>query len=162
MRLSTAFLILATTLVLSACAPEPAAPPEVPAVDIAAEEEAIRAVSMRWLELARQRDAAGIAALFADDGRLIWTGQDPVVGPAAIQEFIASEFAANPMETVDWSTDRVEVAASGDLAVEYGTYSAQNRGQDGTEEDRGSYMAAYRKMNGSWMVVADASVDAPQ
>ena len=156
MRLSTAFLILATALVLSACAPEPA----VRAVDITAEEQAIRAISAEWLEFARQRDAAGIAALFAEDGRLIWSGQDPVVGPTPIQEFIANNLAANPMQTTDWSPDRVEVATSGDLAVEYGTYLDENHGPDGAEEDRGSYVTVYRKIGGNWKVAADVGASA--
>ncbi len=153
MRLSAAFLTLVTSLVLIGCAPETA----VPAVDIAADEQAIRAISAEWLELARQQDAAGIAALFAQDGRLIWGGQDPVVGPTAIQEFIANDFVANPTQTFDWSADRVEVAASGDLGVEYGTYLNENRGPDGAEEERGSYVTVYRKVGGNWQVAADAS-----
>ena len=154
MRLSAAFLTLVTSLVLIGCAPETA----VPAVDIAADEQAIRAISAEWLELARQQDAAGIAALFAQDGRLIWGGQDPVVGPTAIQEFIANDFVANPTQTFDWSADRVEVAASGDLGVEYGTYLNENRGPDGAEEEWGSYVTVYRKVGGNWQVAADASV----
>ncbi len=43
-----------------------------PTVDIQAEEDAIRRLSARWLELNRQEDAAGIAALFAEDGTLHW------------------------------------------------------------------------------------------
>ena len=140
----------------SACVPEPA----LRAVDITAEEQAIRAISAKWLEFARQRDAAGIAALFAEDGRLIWSGQDPVVGPTAIQEFIANDLTANPMQTFDWRTYRVEVATSGDLAVEYGTYLHENRGPDGAEEDRGSYVTVYRKIGGNWKIAADASPSA--
>lgn len=153
MRSPTGVLIVAVALASSACAPEPAAQ----SVDSAVEEQAIRAISMEWLELDRQRDAAKIAALFADDGRLLLGGVDPVVGAAAVRDFMTKDFEANPQRTIDWRTDRVEVAASGDFAVEYGSYSIKN-GTDRTEENRGSYVTVYRKIDGQWKVAADAPV----
>lgn len=156
MRISTAFIIPAIALVLTACTPEPAAQ----AVNIAADEEAIRAISAQWFELAVQKDAASIANLFADDGRLVWPGQDPIEGRAAVGEFMAINFSASPMQSLDWSTDRVVVAASGDLAVAYGTYSDDNLGPDGTGEDRGSYVTVYRKVDGAWKIAADTSASA--
>jgi len=156
MRISTGFLIPVIAVILNGCTSEPA----FQAVDIAVEEEAIRAISARWFELARQKDAGSIANLFADDGRLFWPGQDPVEGRAAVREFMANNFAASPMQSLDWSTDRVVIAASGDLAVEYGAYSDENLGPDGTEEDRGSYVTVYRKVDGTWRIAADASASA--
>ncbi len=156
MRISTVFLIPAVAVILNGCTSEPASQ----AVDIAVEEATIRAISAQWFELAGQKDAAGIANLFADDGRLVWPGQDPIEGRAAVREFMANNFSASPVQSLDWSTDRVVIAASGDLAVEYGTYADENLGLDGTEEDRGSYVTVYRKVNGTWRIAADASASA--
>jgi uncharacterized protein (TIGR02246 family) len=130
------------------------------AVDTAVDEKAIRSISAQWFELATQKDAASIANLFADDGRLVWPGQDPIEGRAAVREFMASNFSASPMQSLDWSTDRVVVAASGDLAVVYGTYSDDNLGLDGTGEDRGNYVTVYRKVDGTWRIVTDTSASA--
>jgi uncharacterized protein (TIGR02246 family) len=156
MRISTVFLITAIAAMLNGCTSEPA----TQAVNIAVDEEAIRAVSAQWFELARQKDAASIANLFADDGRLVWPGQDPIEGRAAVWEFMANNFSASPMQSLDWSTDRAVVAASGDLAVVYGTYSDENLGLDGTGEDRGSYVTVYRKVEDAWRIATDVSASA--
>ena len=56
---------------------------------------------------------------------------------------------------MNWITDRVEIAASGDLAVEYGSYTDTGLGLNGTETDKGKYITVYRKVNGAWRVAAD-------
>ena len=82
---------------LDGCTSEPA----TQAVDIAANEKAIRAVLAQWFELAKQKDATSIANLFADDGRLVWPGQDPIEGRAAVLELMANNFSASPMQSLD-------------------------------------------------------------
>jgi uncharacterized protein (TIGR02246 family) len=129
-------------------------------VDAAAEEAAVRAVSARWLAFEGERNAAGIAGLFADDGRLIWVGQDPVVGPTAIQAYLTKDYAENPKRTSTWKTDRVLIATAGDLAVEYGNFTNTATGKDGTGSDNGNYVTVFRKVAGGWKVVSDASVSA--
>ena len=156
MKISTVGLIVAIAAVLTGCMPERA----TQAVDTAADEQAIRAISAQWFELAKQKDAASIANLFADDGRLVWPGQDPIEGRDAVWDFMANNFSASPMQSLDWSTDRVVVAASGDLAVVYGTYSDENLGLDGTGEDRGSYVTVYRKIDTTWRIATDVSASA--
>lgn len=142
---------LAVTLI--ACAPQPA-----PRLDLAAEEQAVRALSMRWLEMEKAKDTAGILALFTDDAIVFREDREPIVGHSAIQEYMAGESAANPQQVVEWSTDRVYVAASGDLATEFGTWSTSVGGPTGTDADSGRYITTYRKINGAWKVAADMSL----
>jgi ketosteroid isomerase-like protein len=73
------------------------------------------------------------------------------IGPAAIQETFIKSREKYPELVVNWTTDNVEIAASGDLAVEYGSYTMTNQGQ----EDHGKYVTVYRKVNGTWKVAAD-------
>jgi uncharacterized protein (TIGR02246 family) len=113
---------------------------------------------MEWLALEKTRNAAGIAALFAEEGTIFRENQDPKVGAAAIETHMTQEYAANPSSQVNWTTDRVEVAANGDLAVEYGTWTMTGVGPGGTEVDNGKYVTAYRKVDGTWKVVGDISV----
>jgi uncharacterized protein (TIGR02246 family) len=119
------------------------------------DEQAIRAISKNWLELTKKHDAAASSALFADDGVSYGMNQEPFVGPAAIKKHFSEDFAQNPKEEIDWSTDRVEVASSGDLAVEYGKYNVKGLGKDGTISDQGRYVTVYRKVGGTWKVSAD-------
>lgn len=157
MRRSMLAVVSALVFFAVACTPAEA-PPATPAVDLAAEEQAIRDISARWLELARAKDPAGIAALFADDGMLGREQMSPAHGRQAIEAQLAQDQAANPTVVPSWSTDRVEVAASGDLAVEHGTWSETGVGADGSGTAEGQYVTVYRKVDGAWKIVSDISV----
>jgi uncharacterized protein (TIGR02246 family) len=126
-----------------------------PRVDLAAEEKAVRDVSTHWLDLIKEHDAAGEAALFTDDGVMYRAHSEPAVGPAAIEAYETRDQAANPKMVVEWTTDAVSVAASGDMAVETGTYRIANAGPKGSGEDRGEFVTVYRKVNGQWKISRD-------
>lgn len=146
--------LCATILVaLTACAQ--AAPPQV---DAAAEEQAIRALSAQWLTLDKAKDYAAMAALFADDGVLYREAMEPAVGTGAIQAAMAEEDARSPDETVEWTTDRVEVASAGDVAVEHGSWTSTTAGPASGASDRGKFLTTWRKVNGTWKVTGDISV----
>jgi uncharacterized protein (TIGR02246 family) len=135
---------------LTACAPQA----EKQQIDFETEEQAIRSISMKWLELEKSRDAAGIAALFTDDGVLIRQDQQPV-GQTSIQEYLIEYMELNPEAVPNWSIDRVEIATSGDLAIEYGSWTTTSLGPNGTEEDYGKYVTIYRKVDGTWKMSGD-------
>lgn len=136
-------IFVAAAIILGGCAPQ---------VDVAAEEAAVRSISERWLEMSQQNDAAGIAALFAPDGNVYWEDQSPVSGPAAIEEFLTRDFAEAPGSEGGFAADRIDVAASGDLAVEHGAWT-------GSSGATGRYMTTYRNIDGAWRVVADMTVN---
>jgi uncharacterized protein (TIGR02246 family) len=123
--------------------------------DLKAEEAAIRGVSKNWLDLDRNKNVDGILELFADDGVLYRPDQEPVKGTEAIRKYFIEQYEKNPKEVANWSTDRVDVASSGDLAVEYGNYNSENTGSAGNETAKGTYVTVYKKDNGKWKVVAD-------
>jgi uncharacterized protein (TIGR02246 family) len=136
-------LVFVASAVLAGCAPR---------VDVAAEEEAVRATSAQWLEYSKARDASGVASLFAEDGAVYWTNRPPTAGPEAIELFMRRQFAENPSGEGSFAPDRVDVAASGDLAVEQGAYQSST--------DAGRYVTVYRKVGGEWKVAADMSLSA--
>ena len=133
--------VASSSLVLVGCAPS---------VDVTAEEEAVRATSARWLELSKQHDASGVAGLFAEDGAVYWEDRPSTSGPDAIEDFMRRQFAENPGGEGSFGADRVDVAASGDLAAEQGAYDGPN--------DSGRYITVYRKVGSDWKVAADMSV----
>jgi len=144
------FTAVAGILALAACAQ----PASEPVVDVAAEEQAIRDASMAWLAAVQARDHAAAAANFAPDGVTFPENQDPLVGPAAIQAASEAQWAETPNASVSWSVDRVIMSASGDVAVELGTFTFSNEG----EEDTGKYVTAWTKIDGAWKVAADIGV----
>jgi len=137
-------------VLVAACATQ-----TTPAVDVAAEEQAIRARSMAWLDAARARDAAGEGAVFADDGVALRANNDPIIGPAAFTAWATADRASNPQSVVNWTVDQVVVAASGDIAYEIGTYQLTGLGPDGSGDDTGRYVTVWKKVNGEWKVAAD-------
>ena len=145
-----AFTGFAGVLALVACAQ----PASEPMVDLAAEEQAVRDASMAWLDAVQARDMAAAAAYFAPDGMTFPEHQEPLVGPAAIQANGEAQWAEMPNASVTWSVDRVIMSASGDLAVEMGTFTVSNEG----EEDTGKYVTTWRKIDGIWKVAADIGV----
>ena len=130
---------------------------EEPAVDLAAEEAAVRQINATWLELYRARDAEGIAALFMEDA---WTlGDDGVIeGRAAILADMVADFEESPDATSDWGAKQVWVAASGDLAVERGWWTTDEDGPGEGEAQEGEYITILAKVGDRWMIVADAAV----
>ncbi len=160
MRTRTALITGLTGLLaagLSACygGGDGAPAQEEPAIDLAAEEAAVRQVNLTWLERFQARDAEGVAALFVEDG---WTiGDDGLRdGRAAILADMAEEYEENPDATADWGAKAVWVAASGDLAVERGWWTVDQDGPGEGEADEGEYVTVFVKVGDQWMVLADA------
>jgi len=146
---TTGFLLLWTT----ACSQPTPAP--APKPDITAEETAIRDSDARWLKAAQVRDAAGEAALFASDGVAYREHVEPLVGPAAFQAWAAKDYADNPNQNITWTTNSLEVAESGDLAVQTGEYHLTGLGPKGEGEDRGRFVTVWKKVEGAWKVAYD-------
>jgi ketosteroid isomerase-like protein len=148
-------IIFCLAVIGSACAQHH----KTPSVDLAREEQAIRDISMKWLEFANAHDISGKVALFADNCVIYRQNQEPAAGKAAITAlFTQEERDRHPKSVFKWAADRIEMAASGDLAVEYGTWSESNAGMDGTEEIHGKYVTVYRKVNGVWKIISDNSI----
>ena len=56
-------------------------------------------------------------------------------------------------------TMSVLVAASGDLAVERGSWTADEDGEGEDDADHGEYVTVYRKIGGEWKVIIDATTE---
>jgi len=143
-RSPIAFGFSVAVLSLAACAPR---------VDLASEEQAIRNIATHWATLDERKDAAAVAALFADDAALFWEERPPAHGRDAIREHMATSYLENPTGAGSWAPDRIDVAKSGDLAVEQGAWE--------NPDSQGRYMTLHKKIDGEWRVVADMSVGTP-
>lgn len=149
-------------ILLAGCAAkkeEPPAEPAKPAVDVAAEEQAIRTRSGEWMNYMNSHDAASIAKLYVPESVNIYDGTVQK-GSDAIMAGLEKNFAGRPDSVISWTTDMVRVAQSGDMALETGTIHVDEDGAAGKEPATdGSFVTVWAKVDGAWHVLADAGTD---
>lgn len=95
------------------------------------------------------QDAAGVAALFHSDGKLLPAGQPLISGAASIEEFWKTAFEAG-LSGIE--KEPIEIVVSGDLAVETSSYfitfgDAKIAGKDTLVWQRGE--------DGDWKISTD-------
>ncbi len=154
---------LAATALLAGCAKKQEAPKEepkaaAPVVDLAAEEQAVRNRSGEWMNYANSKDAASIAGIFAPDGIMI-SDDKAYRGTAEIQAATEERIKKSPDAIYSWTSDKVQVANSGDLAVELGSFSFDPDGEGKKPAHQGSFATTWAKVDGQWRVTSDAGGD---
>ncbi|MEX0893803.1 MAG: SgcJ/EcaC family oxidoreductase [Gemmatimonadota bacterium] len=157
MKRPVGLLVPLTLFVLGACAAEPDADAALDQattmVDLAAEEQAIRDRVAAWQDAANESPEA-FAAFYASDGVLMPPNGPAAEGPAAIAEAMGPMFET--VEEIAFEVVDITFAESGELAVERGRYTLAGTLPDGTSfDDAGSYLVAWQKQDGAWMVLYD-------
>lgn len=152
--------IVAAVIGLSACKP---AEQKAAKVDVAAEEQAIRAKETAWMAAYNKRDGKELAGQYEAEASLAANGTKLMTDAVGRGLFLDS-MASDPALKVDFASDRVIVAASGDLASSRGhytmTYTDPVTKQPKTET--GNYLTVYRKSSdGSWKAVEDFTTPGP-
>ena len=143
--------LMGACFLFTACSQADSATPKP---DLASEEQAIRAADAQWMEAVKAKDPAAEAALFASDGLAYREHVDPM-NPDAFQAYSAKEYADNPEIEVTWTTDNIQMAESGDLAVQTGEFHVMHLGPKGDGEDKGRFVTVWKKTNGEWKVAHD-------
>lgn len=151
---ATSLLLVAVAFGLTACKP---AEHRAGKVDTAAEEQAIRAKETAWMDAYNKHDGKALAAQYEDDAALAANGMKLMTDSVGRSLFLDG-MAKDPALRVDFTSDRIIVAASGELASSRGhytmTYTDPATKQPKTEI--GSYLTVYRKAaDGSWKAVED-------
>jgi len=152
--------IVAAALAVTACKPmeEKAAK-----VDIAAEEQAIRAKETAWMDAYNKHDADGLAAQYEDDASLASSGAELMTNAGSRNAFLKG-FASDPALKVDFASDQIIVAGSGELASSRGHYTMTftDPATKQVRSETGSYLTVYRKAaDGSWKAVEDFTTPGP-
>lgn len=138
--LSTACLVLTVALPLSA-QPTPAVAPVMPSVTLPPElDRVLRDYERAW----QGRDAAGLAALFTEDGFVLSNGKPPVRGRAAIREAYAKSGGPLALRALAFTTE-------GKVGYIIGAFG----GKPG-DPDWGKFVLALRRGDdGRWLIAAD-------
>lgn len=153
--------LLAAGLLVTGCAKKEEAPPPepaAPAVDVAAEEQAIRNRSAEWMNFANAKDVASVMQVYSPDAMTAFDGTVRR-GVAEIQAGAEKGAKDNPDSVVAWSTTGVRVAASGDLAVETGNVTFDPDGEGKKPATTGVFVTVWEKVDGTWRVIADAGTE---
>ena len=110
-----------------------------------------------WSRAAAEgRDVDRVVSYWAEDAIVLPPGSPPVVGKAAIREFVAKSFQM-PGFSISWKTTDVVVARSGELAYSTGVNRVTFRGPDGKQVIvDGKAVAVWRReREGVWKCIVD-------
>src|SRR5687768_18513619 len=152
------FYVLAAA-VAAACATTPRA-------DVAGTEAAIREINRQMEQAVASRNLDGIARLYTTDAVFMTPNAPAARGQAAIRaNWVEALKLGNP--SLRLTPTRIDVAASGDLANDVGTYVFSFTTPQGPVTDRGKYMVQFRKVGTEWrianvIVISDLTAEAHQ
>ena len=158
--MTKSLLLLSTAALLSACQAGDKSGNTVAGGNAAttantgADEQAIRAQVDHWLQLVKAKDAAGIAALYTDDGAVMPANEPIGKGRAAIQKTWAS-LMQTPSFDLTFVPEQIIVSSSGDMALDRGTYRLGFVANGTAKTDTGKYVVVWRKVGEEWKAAAD-------
>lgn len=148
-RTALQFAVAALALGLGGCGQQGAA-------DTANIANTIKADQRKWNDQFKAKDQEGLLSHYADDA-FFMAGDKVANGSTEIRKSYAEALADHYFQ-VTFGTDKVDVAASGDLAYARGhfTQSYQDPKSHQIVTQSGSYLTVYKKQqDGSWKAVED-------
>jgi uncharacterized protein (TIGR02246 family) len=107
----------------------------------------------------KRGDAAGLAALYTENGQVLPPNSDFVTGKEAIRGFFQ---AVMDMGIKAATLETVEVEGYGDTATEVGKLTLH--GEEGQQLDKGKYVVIWKQEEGQWKLHRDmfnSSMPAP-
>jgi uncharacterized protein (TIGR02246 family) len=136
---------------------QPTAQVSAPPVDTrAADEAAIRAASAAWSKASTAKDLDKAVAFYSDDAVQMPPKVPAIKGKEAIRKSW-TPMLAMPGPGLSFQTAAVEVARSGDIAYETGSYDFSTTDKKGkTSDEKGKYVVVWKKQtDGSWKAAID-------
>lgn len=121
---------------------------------------AIAAADENFMAAFNRGDAAGVAALYTEDGQMLPPNSDFVKGKQAVQGFWQ---AVMDMGIKGVKIVIGEVESHGDTAIEVSTFELQ--GDGGQVLDAGKFIVIWKQEDGQWKLHRDifnSSLPAPQ
>jgi uncharacterized protein (TIGR02246 family) len=154
--MKTVFMLSAAVL-LAACHSSK------PAFNAARAVDAIRASEVQWNLDWKSGDAGKVTAHYAPDAVVMDPGEAPTKGAEAIRASV-QQTIDDPAFSLSFNSDKVDVSASGDLAVSRGTYkmTATDPATKAVQASAGTFVTVYKPQpDGSWKAVWDIAAAGP-
>ena len=118
--------------------------------DVKVVHEAIAAGNERFMAAFARQDAAAMAGLYTESGKLLPPNSDILAGRPAIQAFWQ---AVMNMGIRSAKLEILEVEALGDTAVEVSHYTLYLA--EGQVADLGKYLVVWKREKGAWLLHRD-------
>jgi uncharacterized protein (TIGR02246 family) len=110
----------------------------------------IEAAVQQFVVAFNRGDAAGVAQLYTEDGQILPSQSEPIVGRPGIQAFWRG---AMEMGVKAAKLEPVEIEGHGSTAVEVGRYELYAAGQQ--RVDKGKYIVIWKLTQGEWKLWRD-------
>lgn len=114
--------------------------------------QAIKALDRQWGADATAGHLDRVVGLYAKDGSLVWPDQPVVQGLAGIRSNWRA-MLKTPGLKLRFVSREIRVAASGDLATDFGEVIL---GATGQPTMKAKYLVAWTKVSGTWKVLYDS------
>ena len=135
------------------------------AADADSVKQAMKADEKAWNAQfnAKPQDLEALVGHYADDGYFVAPGINPASGGTEIRQTYAKGLG-DPNFAISFASDKMDVAASGDLAYTRGRFTEKYSDPKTNQpvSEKGSYITVYKKQaDGSWKAVEDFAAADP-
>jgi ketosteroid isomerase-like protein len=126
----------------------------------------LSAADSSFAAAATAQDLEGSVGSLSSDAVMFPPDQPPIVGRAAIREYMRESFAT-PGFSVSWTTDTIVASASGDMAYSFGrsryTFPGRSGKPGAIDTAYGKGVSVWRReADGRWRTVAEIWNGAPE
>jgi len=135
-----------------------------PKVDTTAEANAIRDLENQWIAANKSKDIDKVMTFISPEVVMIEPNAPNYEGLQSIKELWGSMFADTTLlwETYSATIDKIEVAASGELAYVRGITRMKMKTPEGITEFKAKWVEIWKKIDGEWkFALAIANSDEP-
>ena len=112
--------------------------------------DAIATQNEQFMAAVKTGDAAGLAALYTENGQVLPPNSDFVTGQEAIESFWQAVMGMGVKEA---NLEIVEVEGQGDTAIEVSTFALLGEGEQVL--DKGKYIVIWKQEEGQWKLHRD-------
>ena len=122
------------------------------------DEAAIRAARVQSNQAIAAHDVAGIARHWMPDVHVVTSTGAQGAGRDSNSQRMADQFGRRPDTVYVRTSTVVDVFAAWNVASERGEWTGRWTEPDGVVQIRGTYLAHWRKVNGTWLIQAEVFV----
>ena len=156
MKLIPSFVSLASLLLIALTACKPEQSPAAADSGMEADKASIRSEAEAWFKAIDAKDLEKTLSFYASDAQYLSAGRPAATAADARRKLWIEDFGT-PGFSSDEATTQIEVARSGDLAYQRGTYvSTMQNERSQLTKSTGKFVVVWKKQSdGRWKAIID-------